>query len=194
MAVGTAQRKEAGRAPLPLSSRNDTWWVRPLLTVIVLGGFVLYSTWRALENQYYRSGRLPVVPLLASLARADWSLFGWNISPAIYILIFPAQLPPELLLLSRGSTARTWDPLGCAVQRTRRRVSSTPASALPVRAQNFHRFAFYAAVVFIVLLGIRSGVLLPTARFGVGVGSLGLSRQHHPARASTRSPATRGGT
>ncbi len=36
MAVRTAQSKEAGRAPLPLTSRLDKWWIKPMMTVIAL--------------------------------------------------------------------------------------------------------------------------------------------------------------
>ena len=42
-----ANSREAERAPLSLTSRRDLWWVRPVLTVLVLGGFVIYSTVRA---------------------------------------------------------------------------------------------------------------------------------------------------
>ncbi len=56
MAVRTAQSKEAGRAPLALTSRHDAWWIKPLITVVVLGGFGLYGLWRAFENQYFEFG------------------------------------------------------------------------------------------------------------------------------------------
>ena len=55
MAVSTANAnsREEGRAPLPLTSRHDTWWIRPVVTMIVLGAFVIYSTWRAFVYQDY---------------------------------------------------------------------------------------------------------------------------------------------
>ena len=33
--------------------RKDNWWVQPLLVVVGFGGFVVYSTWAALQNAYY---------------------------------------------------------------------------------------------------------------------------------------------
>src|SRR3990172_11791634 len=30
-----------------VTTRSDTWWLGPLLTVLGLGGFVVYATWRA---------------------------------------------------------------------------------------------------------------------------------------------------
>src|SRR5215210_8444107 len=83
----TAQSREAGRAPLPLNSRRDTWWLRPLLTVIVLGSFVVYATWRGLENQFYEVGPY-LSPFYSPLLPINLSIGGWNISPAIYIIAF----------------------------------------------------------------------------------------------------------
>jgi len=80
----TAQSKEAGRAPLPLNSRRDTWWIRPLLTVIVLGSFVIYSAWRGLENQFAVHRYIP--PQL----------------PADLLLLQAGLLPRVLFCLTRG--------------------------------------------------------------------------------------------
>jgi len=84
----TAQSREAGRAPLPLNSRRDTWWMRPLLTVIVLGSFVIYATWRGLENQFFEVGPY-LSPFYSPLLPIDLRIGGWKISPAIYIIAFP---------------------------------------------------------------------------------------------------------
>ena len=37
------------RAP----QRIDPWWVTPVIIVAVLGAFVVYATWAALQNAYY---------------------------------------------------------------------------------------------------------------------------------------------
>ena len=37
------------RAP----QRVDAWWVTPVITAVVLGGFVVYATWAALQNANY---------------------------------------------------------------------------------------------------------------------------------------------
>ncbi len=39
-----------------LTMRRDAWWIAPLLTAIVLGGFGIYATWRAFENKFYEVG------------------------------------------------------------------------------------------------------------------------------------------
>src|SRR5438270_1555296 len=33
--------------------RTDAWWALPLTTAIVLGGFIVYSTWAAFQNAHY---------------------------------------------------------------------------------------------------------------------------------------------
>ena len=80
MAVQTAQSKEARRAPLPLTNRRDNWWIKPLTTVLVLSGFVIYTAWRGLENQFYEVGPY-LSPFYSPLLPIHWTLFGWNISP-----------------------------------------------------------------------------------------------------------------
>ncbi len=32
------------------TQRNDFWWVQPLLIILILGGFVVYATWRIFEG------------------------------------------------------------------------------------------------------------------------------------------------
>ena len=33
--------------------RTDAWWLPPLVTVVVLGGFIVYGTWVAFVNPDY---------------------------------------------------------------------------------------------------------------------------------------------
>jgi hypothetical protein len=35
--------------------RTDRWWVQPLVTVVALVAFIVYSTFRAFQNAYYFS-------------------------------------------------------------------------------------------------------------------------------------------
>ena len=37
----------------PKMQRQDMWWIQPLLTALVLGGFAVYATWRTFENAHY---------------------------------------------------------------------------------------------------------------------------------------------
>src|SRR5690349_13841769 len=88
-----ADSRQPGRAPVPIMSRRDAWWIEPLLFIAVFGAFVVYTTWRAFENAYFEVGPYlspfysPLLPLHVQLnvpfLGAKW------ISPALYILIFP---------------------------------------------------------------------------------------------------------
>ena len=50
-------------APLPLyrrgfgeTLRRDAWWLYPLTTFVILGGFLVYATWAAFQNAHYTFG------------------------------------------------------------------------------------------------------------------------------------------
>ncbi|MBI2349809.1 MAG: hypothetical protein HYV05_14295, partial [Deltaproteobacteria bacterium] len=75
--------------------RQDLWWIEPLLVVLFLGGFIVYTTWAALQNGYYYAA--PYLSpfyspcLSANCAHVTLPLIGswWNLSPAILILWIP---------------------------------------------------------------------------------------------------------
>jgi len=79
------------RAP----QRADAWWITPLVTVVVLGGFVVYATWAGLQNaNYYAAPYLSPFysPCLsANCSHVTVPLVGswWKWSPAILILWAP---------------------------------------------------------------------------------------------------------
>jgi hypothetical protein len=173
MAVRTAQSKEARRAPLPLTSRRDTWWIKPLLTVLVLGGFVIYATWRAFENQLYEKDQY-LSPLYSPLLNFNWSIFGWNISPALYILVFPLSFRLTCYYYRLAYyRAFFWDPPACAVQEVAPRKHYTGERQFPLILQNLHRYALYAAIVFIFILGWDAlKTFYFDGHFGIGVGSV----------------------
>ena len=83
--------------------RKDRWWLQPLVTVSVLGLFVVYGTWVAFVNRdYWADPYLSPFysPCLASNCQEPtWSIFGdwWKLSPALLVLPFP---------LGYGSTSR----------------------------------------------------------------------------------------
>jgi hypothetical protein len=46
----------AGAARPPIAAahlRTDTWWALLVTVVVVLGSFIVYSTWAALQNAHY---------------------------------------------------------------------------------------------------------------------------------------------
>jgi hypothetical protein len=148
----TAQTKEAGRAPLPLTSREDMWWVRPLITAIVLGIFVVYGMVRALVNQDYEIGPY-LSPFYSPLIVTGWTIFGWTISPAIYILIFPLSFRLTCYYYRLAYyRAFFWDPPACAVREPAKRKNYTGERRFPFVLQNLHRFALYAAIAFVFIL------------------------------------------
>jgi len=160
MASYTAQSRESGRAPLPIDSRRDAWWTSPLAFILVMGAFVVYTTYRTFENAYYEWGPYlspfysPLLPLKIMVPVPGLGVK--MISPAIYILIFPLAFRMSCYYYRKAYyRAFFGDPPGCAVAEpfAGMRMRYTGERAFPWILQNCHRFAFYAAVVFIVILG-----------------------------------------
>ena len=84
------------RAP---TLRTDTWWLQPLVTVLVLLGFVAYGIWVAFVDKNYFAD--PYIspfysPCLAAKCgdHATAAIFGswWLLSPALIVLPFPIIL------------------------------------------------------------------------------------------------------
>lgn len=173
-AASTAQEKEAGRAPLGLNSRHDNWWLRPLITVLVLGTFVIYSAWRGLEDNYYNPEPY-LSPFYSPLLGLNLSIAGWHISPALYILIFPLSFRLTCYYYRLAYyRAFFWDPPACAVPEPAARRNYTGERQFPFILQNIHRYALYAALVFIIILSIDAirAFFFPGGRVGIGLGTV----------------------
>ncbi|MFZ9725398.1 MAG: hypothetical protein ACO3B1_06150, partial [Candidatus Nanopelagicaceae bacterium] len=82
--------------------RTDRWWLQPLIIVAVLISFIIYATFRAFENKYYFAEPLispfysPCLSTVCVEGAAHFgtpigafTIFGFLISPALFILIFP---------------------------------------------------------------------------------------------------------
>ena len=164
----TAQSREAGRADLAMNARRDRWWVEPLIFAVTFGLFVVYTTYRTFENQFYvlrpddplGGGAFILSPFYSPLLPLDLQLslplLGVkSISPAIYILVFPLAFRMTCYYY-RKAYYRSYflDPPGCAVSEplAESRMRYTGERAFPFILQNLHRYAFYIAVVFIVIL------------------------------------------
>ena len=65
--------------------RKDTWWLEPLLIVLGLGGFVVYTTWAALQGAHFEYENY-LSPFYSPTLKPSW----WPFSPAILILWGPA--------------------------------------------------------------------------------------------------------
>ncbi len=38
------------------TKRPDAWWLQPLLALVGLSGFIVYSTWAAFQGEHYHFG------------------------------------------------------------------------------------------------------------------------------------------
>lgn len=194
----TADSREAGRAPVEMTVRRDNWWVEPLLFLLVFGTFVIYTTWRVFENNWfaypmeahYASNRALydavesstyLSPFYSPFLPIFLTVFGFNLSPAIYILVFPLSFRMTCYYYRKAYYRAFFaDPAGCAVAEpfANKRMRFTGERHFPWILQNLHRFAFYAAVVFMVILGwdaIRAFMWrMPdgSIHFGIGVGTV----------------------
>lgn len=173
-----------GRVRVEGPVRWDLWWAEPALIVLALGGFLVYSTWAALQNAHYYAapylspfyspclstdcqhvtlplvGPLPQLPLVGAL------------SPAFLILWAPGLFRLTCYYYRKAYYRSFWGaPPACAVGDLHRRY--TGETRWPLVLQNLHRYAFYLAVLFVVVLTWDAllAFRFPDG-FGVGVGTL----------------------
>jgi hypothetical protein len=149
----------SGRAAIAARTlRTDRWWVQPLVTVVVLVAFVVYSSFRAFQNAHYFAE--PYIspfysPCITTACEGDTfpKLFtgpSW-ISPAIYILIFPLGIRLTCYYYRKAYYRSFWlSPPACAVAEPHKRY--TGETRFPLVGQNVHRYFLYAALVINVIL------------------------------------------
>jgi len=150
--------------------RKDNWWVGTLVTFLVLASFVVYATYRAFEGQFYEVG-----PYLSPLASPYFETKGLGIpflTPAILILPFPGLFRFTCYYYRKAYyRSFAFSPPGCAVGAARPGKYNGERKLLLF--QNLHRFALYAALLFLFFLWhdfIKS--LSFEGKFHLGVGSL----------------------
>ena len=171
MALNAAQRPAPA---LPALQRKDAWWTSPLVFVAVFTAFSIWVTIRAFQGDYFSTltqdmrdhlfslnGFLVpnyLTPLYSPTLPINLSIGSYHVSPAIYILIFPLSFRLSCYYyrkaIYRGYLA---DPMACGVPEPKpldnaRRRRYTGERTLPLIVMNFHRFAFYAAAIFVVIL------------------------------------------
>ena len=172
--------------------RRDAWWTQPLVTFLVLGGFVVYATWAAFQGNHYEYG--PYLspfysPLLFGEGPHSW--FGPWTAPAWW----PGALPFSAALLIlwapggfrftcyyyRGAYYKAFwaDPPSCTVGEPRK--SYRGENSFPLIFQNVHRYFLYLALLFLFVLwrDVWKAMWFTDAAgqttFGIGVGTLVLA-------------------
>lgn len=182
MALKEAQAPIVERPPqtaLPNLKRRDAWWVQPMLTAIVLGAFGIFATARAFENAHYLyvgpdKATHYLSPFYSPLFLNNWHVFGLRFSPALFILPFPLLFRATCYYYRKAYyRAFFWDPPACAVGEVASRPNYTGEREFPFVLQNLHRYAFYAAVVVVLVLWWDTFLAFDFAgHFGIGLGSV----------------------
>ena len=144
--------------------RTDRWWLSPVITVAILGSFVIYATWAAFVNKDYYVGanmhRDLISPFYSpcltqscvATGAANKAVFSWwTISPALLILIFPLGFRMTCYYYRRSYyRSFWWAPPACSVADSHKSYSGE--SRFPLIMQNVHRYFWYFGLVFNVLL------------------------------------------
>jgi hypothetical protein len=149
--------------------RRDAWWVEIIPIVLVMGGFSIYATWRAIEGRFFEWGPY-LSPFYSPLI--DRHHRWWPYSPAILILAGPLGFRATCYYYRKALyRAFLFDPPACAVGEGRRSYSGE--TSFPLILQNVHRYFLYLAVLFLFFLwrdAIRAFDF--EGHFGIGVGTL----------------------
>ena len=176
-----------GEARAPIAAphlRKDAWWVQPAIVVLVLGAFIVYSTWAAAQNAHYYAAPY-LSPFYAPCLYASClhPTFGGGL-PDIHLPIIGLLSPAFLILWGPGLFRLTcyyyrkayyrsfWlAPPACAVRDVK--AGYTGETRFPLILQNVHRYTWYVAVLFIVSLTWDAILAFRFADgFGIGVGTL----------------------
>ncbi len=181
---GTLSTKEmaGNRAPIATSRfatlRRDAWWLPNLTTVAVLIGFIIYGTWVAFADRFYFVD--PYLspfysPCLATNCdHATFPLLGdwWRLSPALLVLPFPLGFRLTCYYYRKAYYRSFWQsPPACAVAEPHKRY--TGETKFPLILQNLHRYFFYLALPFPIILfidGVRAFFF--EEGFGIGLGTV----------------------
>src|SRR5258707_7330633 len=149
--------------------RRDAWWIDILIVFVVLGGFGVYATFRAIENAYYSWGPY-LSPFFSPLI--DPQHRWWPFSPALLILGGPLGFRATCYYYRKAYyRAFFLDPPACAVSEGKRNYQGE--TRFPFILQNVHRYFLYFAVLFLFFLWKDAiQAFFFDGEFGMGVGTL----------------------
>ena len=177
-----------GEARPPIAAahlRTDSWWALPVTVVVVLLAFIVYSTWAGLQNAHYFAEPYlsPFYSPCVTKSCLHPSFGGWAlpdvtfpiiglVSPAFLILWGPGLFRLSCYYYRKAYYRSFWlAPPACAVRDVKSGYSGE--TRFPLILQNFHRYMWYVAVLFIVML-TWDAILAFRFKdgFGIGVGTL----------------------
>ncbi len=195
MSVGNVSLPQAPR--MGETARTDAWWLQPGVVLLGLSAFLVYTTWAAFQGQnyFYHSGGAHYLspfysPLLygaegeprwiAARMPSWWP--GWMpFSPAFLILAGPAGMRFTCYYYRGAYYKAFWgDPPNCAVGEPGFRGENYRGERkFPLVLQNAHRYFFYPAAIFVMILFYDAWRAMWFERpdgsgvaFGIGVGTL----------------------
>ena len=175
--------------------RTDSWKNEIVATLIVFTGFIVYTTWAALQGEHYYASPY-LSPFYSPVLWVDPTAAGaapmWHVwfgtwpswwpsflpaSPALFILIFPAAFRFTCYYYRKAYyRAFVGSPAGCSVVPMGKNAGPYKGETRLLIFQNLHRYAMYFAVAFVFILTYDAVVaFFHDGKFGVGVGSIVLS-------------------
>jgi hypothetical protein len=170
------------------TARKDTWWLMPLVTLVVFTSFIVYTTWALLQGEHYHYGNYlsPFYSpeLFGNSPHAWFGPWRWpwlpfvKYSPAMLILVFPLMFRMTCYYYRGAYYKAFWaDPIACTVGEPRHEYRGEAKAPLVV--QNLHRYALYFAVIIQGILTYDVWLAMwfnnpatGKTQFGIGVGTL----------------------
>ncbi len=175
--------------PRARTLRPGGWGTEKWVTFSVLTAFVVYSTWAAFQNGNFYVGagqhRDLISPFYSPCLTqtctqgggGGLTLHWWTLSPALLILIVPGGFRLTCYYYRKAYYRSFWQsPPACAVADGHDRY--TGETRFPLVLQNLHRYFWYLALIFNVILTVDAVVsfrLPGDGGIGASVGSLVLT-------------------
>jgi hypothetical protein len=175
-----------GGPPRSVVLRRDNWRLAPTVQALGLLAFIVYATWAAFRNGNYfvslADGRNYLSPFYSPCLASNcppavrWGPItpaGSTITPALLILIFPLGFRLTCYYYRKTYYRAFWmSPPACAVAdagstKPGPRNKYSGETRFPLIMQNAHRYFWYVAVIFAVLLTYDA---VEAFRFPGGVG------------------------
>ncbi len=188
------------KIPLPMkkgfgaTDRVDTWWKGPSAMAFYLAIMVVYGTWRGfMEADFWifenfgrsageqtmaieSNGSHVLSPLFSPLIVPDehsWMPESlWWLSPAMFILIFPAGFRATCYYYRKAYyRAFFQQPTACAVGKPWNEYKGETGLLI---VQNLHRYFMYAALAYLPILSfdVYMSMQFDGGNWGISVGTL----------------------